>query len=484
MTTEARCDIGIIMGSQSDWETMRHAADTLDRLGVAYETRIVSAHRTPDRLYEYARSAQGRGLKAIIAGAGGAAHLPGMAAAMTTLPVLGVPVESRTLRGVDSLLSIVQMPAGVPVATFAIGQAGAVNAALFAAAILALADPKAAAALAEWRRSADRCRRRASGDRESGHRYSGQPMMLPPGSTIGILGGGQLGRMTALAAARLGYRTHIFVNEPDSPAVQVSAAATIAPFGDAAALARFAAAVDVATCEFENVPAAALRRVAAKRPVLPRPEIIEIAQDRLREKTFLRSIGVATAEFRAVDSPAALDAALRELGRPAVLKTVRLGYDGKGQVMLDADTEAEEAWRRMGAPHGILEGFVDFACEISVVAGARRRRRAGSLSGGREPPRQPHPRHHGRAGPRSRPRSRPRPMRIARHIAERLDLVGVLAVEMFVTRRGRSSSTSWRRGRTIPATGRSTPASPASSSSWCARSAACRSARPSATRTR
>jgi len=167
--------------------------------------------------------------------------------------------------------------------------------------------------------------------------------------------------------ANLGYRTHIFVNEPDSPAVQVSAAATIAPFGDAAALARFAAAIDVATCEFENVPAAALRRVAAKRPVLPRPEIIEIAQDRLREKTFLRSIGVATAEFSAVDSPASLDAALSEIGRPSVLKTVRLGYDGKGQVMIGADTQAEDAWRRMGAAYGILEGFVDFACEISVV---------------------------------------------------------------------------------------------------------------------
>src|SRR3954453_11471503 len=151
MTTGGRCEIGIIRGSQSDWETMRHVAETLDRLGIAYETRVVSAHRTPDRLYEYARTAVQRGLKAIIAGAGGAAHLPGMAGAMTPLPVLGVPVESRTLRGVDSLLSIVQMPAGVPVATFAIGQAGAVNAALFAAAILALADPKAAAALAEWR---------------------------------------------------------------------------------------------------------------------------------------------------------------------------------------------------------------------------------------------------------------------------------------------------------------------------------------------
>ena len=151
--SEASCAIGIIMGSQSDWETMQHVAQTLDRLGISYEKRIVSAHRTPERLYQYAKGAQKRGLKLIIAGAGGAAHLPGMAAALTPLPVLGVPVESRTLRGVDSLLSIVQMPAGIPVATFAIGQAGAVNAALFAAAILALSDPAIAAALDNWRRS-------------------------------------------------------------------------------------------------------------------------------------------------------------------------------------------------------------------------------------------------------------------------------------------------------------------------------------------
>src|SRR5437764_6069167 len=145
--------VGIVMGSQSDWETMQHAAGTLERLGIGYETRIVSAHRTPDRLFEYARTAKSRGLRLIIAGAGGAAHLPGMAAALTPLPVLGVPIESRVLKGVDSLLSIVQMPAGIPVATFAIGQAGAVNAALFAAAILALGDPAIAAALDNWRRS-------------------------------------------------------------------------------------------------------------------------------------------------------------------------------------------------------------------------------------------------------------------------------------------------------------------------------------------
>ena len=151
--SEASRVIGIIMGSQSDWETMRHAASTLDRLGIGYETRIVSAHRTPERLYDYARTAQSRGLRLIIAGAGGAAHLPGMTAALTRLPVLGVPIESRTLKGIDSLLSIVQMPTGVPVATFAIGQAGAVNAALFAAAILGLADPAVAQALDRWRQA-------------------------------------------------------------------------------------------------------------------------------------------------------------------------------------------------------------------------------------------------------------------------------------------------------------------------------------------
>src|SRR5881396_3275853 len=138
--SEASCTIGIIMGSQSDWETMQHVAQTLDRLGISYEKRIISAHRTPERLYQYAKGAQKRGLKLIIAGAGGAAHLPGMAAALTALPVLGVPVESRILRGVDSLLSIVQMPAGIPVGTLAIGEAGAKNAALLAAQILALND--------------------------------------------------------------------------------------------------------------------------------------------------------------------------------------------------------------------------------------------------------------------------------------------------------------------------------------------------------
>src|SRR5690242_20109624 len=143
--------VGIIMGSNSDWETMRHAAETLAELEIGCETKIVSAHRTPKRLYEYAHSAKDRGLKVVIAGAGGAAHLPGMTASMTSLPVLGVPVESQALKGIDSLLSIVQMPAGVPVGTLAIGKAGAINAALLAAAMLANEDEALAGRLQGWR---------------------------------------------------------------------------------------------------------------------------------------------------------------------------------------------------------------------------------------------------------------------------------------------------------------------------------------------
>ena len=146
-----QAQVGIIMGSQSDWPTLRHAAETLDALGVAHECRVVSAHRTPARLYDYATTAARRGLKVIIAGAGGAAHLPGMTASMTTLPVFGVPMESKALNGLDSLLSIVQMPAGVPVGTLAIGKAGAINAALLAAAGLALSNPGLADQLQAWR---------------------------------------------------------------------------------------------------------------------------------------------------------------------------------------------------------------------------------------------------------------------------------------------------------------------------------------------
>jgi 5-(carboxyamino)imidazole ribonucleotide mutase len=151
MSDGTRPLVGVIMGSRSDWETMRHAAETLERLDVPFETRVVSAHRTPDLLFEYASTARERGLAVLIAGAGGAAHLPGMVAAKTSLPVLGVPVQSRALNGIDSLLSIAQMPAGIPVGTLAIGNAGATNAALLAASILAVSDPAVRAALDGFR---------------------------------------------------------------------------------------------------------------------------------------------------------------------------------------------------------------------------------------------------------------------------------------------------------------------------------------------
>jgi 5-(carboxyamino)imidazole ribonucleotide synthase len=259
--------------------------------------------------------------------------------------------------------------------------------------------------------------------------------MLAPGATIGILGGGQLGRMTALAAAQLGYRCHVFADEPDSPAAQVCEAATVAEFTDREALERFAGTVDIATFEFENIPAEAVRRVAARKPVLPRPEILEIAQDRLREKDFLRSIDVATTNYRAISDPAALIRAMRDLGCPAVLKTVRLGYDGKGQVTLTPATEIEEAWRQMGGEIGILESFVHFACEISVIVA-----RGGNGAWATYPPVENHHVNHildtTIAPARIPAATAMRAEAIARQVAEKLDLVGVLAVEMFVTEAG------------------------------------------------
>jgi 5-(carboxyamino)imidazole ribonucleotide synthase len=259
--------------------------------------------------------------------------------------------------------------------------------------------------------------------------------MLAPGATIGILGGGQLGRMTALAAARLGYRCHVFADEPDSPAAQVCGAATVAEFGDREALERFAGAVDIITFEFENIPAEAVRHAAALKPVLPRPEILEIAQDRLREKDFLRSIGVETTAYRAIPDPTALLRAMRDFGYPAVLKTVRLGYDGKGQVTLTPETGAEDAWRRMGGEIGILESFVDFSCEISVIV-ARGADDAWATYPAVENQHINHVLDTTIAPARIPAETAVRAEEIARQVAEKLDLVGVLAVEMFVTESG------------------------------------------------
>jgi 5-(carboxyamino)imidazole ribonucleotide synthase len=257
--------------------------------------------------------------------------------------------------------------------------------------------------------------------------------MLAPGATIGILGGGQLGRMTALVAARLGYRTHVFAEEPDSPAAQVSAGATVADWDDDGALRGFAAGVDVATFEFENIPGDAVRKVAALKPVMPRPEILEISQDRLKEKNFLNGIGVATTAYREIGDAASLGRALAGLTGRAVLKSARMGYDGKGQVAVGAGTEPGEAWRQMGGARGILEAFVDFRCEVSVVVA----RGADGRLAAYPPVENRHVNHilDTTIAPATLPPDTAREAEaIARDIAARLDLVGVLAVEMFVTK--------------------------------------------------
>lgn len=259
--------------------------------------------------------------------------------------------------------------------------------------------------------------------------------VLSPGATIGILGGGQLGRMTALAAMQLGYRCHVFAARPDSPGEQVCGRATVAEFTDVAALDRFAAVVDVATFEFENIPAAAVRRVANATQVLPPPEILEITQDRLREKNFLRSIEVATTAYREISDAAALARAMPDFGYPAVLKSARMGYDGKGQVIMRADSRPDDAWRRIGGRLGILEEFVDFACEISVIVARGENGEWATYPAVEN-------QHIDRildttiAPARINPETAARTEAIARLVAEKIDLVGVLAVEMFVTRRG------------------------------------------------
>ena len=259
--------------------------------------------------------------------------------------------------------------------------------------------------------------------------------VIAPGATIGILGGGQLGRMTAMAAARLGYRCHIFTPEQDSPASQVSAETTVAEYGDRTALTAFARAVDVVTYEFENIPADPVAFLDSIVPVRPKPDVLAICQDRLREKDFLNGIGVATAPYQEVTSAAGLARAVRDLGRPSVLKTAMLGYDGKGQMMIRADTDLDQAWRQLHATRGVLEGFVDFTQEISVIVA----RSLDSTHATYVPVENQHKHHI--LDVTMAPAKVPGPVAmkaeaVATHIAQKLDLVGVVAVEMFVERNG------------------------------------------------
>ncbi|EGG17575.1 phosphoribosylaminoimidazole carboxylase [Cavenderia fasciculata] len=460
--------VGIIMGSQSDWDVMKLASNTLTQLGIPHETKIVSAHRTPDRMFEYAKSARSRGLKVIIAGAGGAAHLPGMVAALTSLPVFGVPVQSKALSGVDSLLSICQMPAGIPVGTLAIGAAGATNAALLAASVLSPFYPAIESSLETFRKNQTDAVADSPSDNvtNAGHHHqtvtpkSSEPianitsilnahqvvnpsssssqsnitiqsplplphvgsshhlhphsssspnaavqspvrsqspnvitntiehnnkgplsafvlssirpsLVLPPGSTIGILGGGQLARMIVIAAAQLGYKTHVFCPESDSSASHVATETTKSNYNNYANLDIFASKVDVVTYEFENIMVEPVEYLAKKVGVFPDPKVLRICQDRVQEKRFIQSLDVPTAAFEPIDSLDTLKTAIQKVGYPAILKSNTMGYDGKGQVKITDQVDLESAWKKVtnetGAQRAILEQYIEFEGESSVI---------------------------------------------------------------------------------------------------------------------
>jgi 5-(carboxyamino)imidazole ribonucleotide synthase len=260
-----------------------------------------------------------------------------------------------------------------------------------------------------------------------------RPSVLRPGATIGILGGGQLGRMLALAAARLGFRCHVYTDKADSPAVDVVQHAIHAPYHDCERLAAFADAVDVVTYEFENVPAEAANLLAARRPVLPDPAVLERTQDRLIEKDFLVDLQIATAPFAAVGSSEELVAAVDAVGLPAVLKTRRFGYDGKGQAMLAVDTDPERAWQSIGAAPAILEGFVAFEREVSVVIARSADGRTESFDV-TENVHRDHILKLSKVPATVSPELAVQAHDIAAQIAAAFAYVGVLAVEMFVVR--------------------------------------------------
>jgi 5-(carboxyamino)imidazole ribonucleotide synthase len=259
--------------------------------------------------------------------------------------------------------------------------------------------------------------------------------VLKSDATIGIIGGGQLGRMLALAAARLGFRCHVFAPSPDSCAFDVVHRVTVADYTDTAALDRFATDVDVITYEFENIPAETATFLSARKPVLPDPQVLATTQDRLVEKNFVKKLGIPTAPFVEVSSPDALKSALETVGRPAVLKTRRFGYDGKGQITIRNGTYPATAWREIGGQPAILEGFVKFEREISVVA-ARARDGSVACFDVTENQHRDHILKVSRAPADVTPAVDARAREIAETIARAFDYVGVLAVEMFVLRVG------------------------------------------------
>ncbi len=262
-----------------------------------------------------------------------------------------------------------------------------------------------------------------------------ETISVAPGGVVGVLGGGQLGRMLAIAARRMGYRVHAFEPQPDSPAGQICDVEVNAPYSDIAALEAFASGVDVVSFEFENIPMAAIERVAAVRPVRPRGEVLHICQNREREKSFLRANDIPCAPFRVVDSAESLTSALAEIGTPSVLKTADFGYDGKGQVKLHGSEDPAEVWKNFGAPRGVLEKWIPFRAELSVVCARD--------AHGNTVPFPVSENHHFRhildlsiVPARFPEEIREAARALAIRITEALDVVGLLAVELFLTDEG------------------------------------------------
>ncbi len=260
------------------------------------------------------------------------------------------------------------------------------------------------------------------------------PPPLPPGSTIGILGGGQLGRMMAIAAAEIGYHVHVFCPEEDAPASEVARSTTHASYRNENALARFAKQVDVVTYEFENIPLGPVEELAKIVTVRPSPHVLKISQHRVLEKQALNAMGIATAPFRPVNSAAELVAAANEIGLPSILKTARMGYDGKGQIMLDATKHVPSVWKQLNTDEAILEGFVRFKMEISVIVARDITGKVACYC----PVKNTHENHILAETIAPAPISDElikKAEKMAKTIAEKLDLVGIMAVEMFVTRK-------------------------------------------------
>lgn len=257
--------------------------------------------------------------------------------------------------------------------------------------------------------------------------------ILPPGKTIGLVGGGQLGRMTALAAAPLGYRCHVFCQDRNEPAAQVAAGVTLGEFEDLAALAAFAETVDVITYEWENLPAESMRFLAAAKPMRPSPEILAITQDRIREKEFCQKLGIETAPFAAINGPRDLSSGLERLGQPAILKTTRLGYDGKGQAKINHEGEAAAAYQAMAGAPAILEGYVDFAAELSIIIARGQDGQTACFPVSQNEHRD-HILFETTAPAPVPPAIAEAAEKIAHQLAEGLGLVGLLCVELFLTR--------------------------------------------------